>query len=238
MNRTIALLIPAILLVAMTLIVFQQFSSPSDDELVPEQMNAQSNQTTQVGALSDPERIQPSNQDADRPGGFAGQSQTQNQAQTQSQPGPDQQTAAPDNNEVANTQANSQPSTGTGADQAAKPQDKPQDKPADKPAEPASKHKVESMKFEYQGNEILFILNADSEFEYRAFALNSPERVVVDLIGDWSGVESINVPSNRLISGMRNGKTERGYRLVFDLKEAPKGHESKRDGKKLTLRVY
>ena len=97
---------------------------------------------------------------------------------------------------------------------------------------------MQSIKFEYQGSDMLLVMNADSQFEYKSFQLASPERLVVDVIGTWSGVDLPSVPSNRLIKGVRGGKTDRGYRIVLDLKETPKGYETKRDANKVTIRVY
>lgn len=266
MNRTIALLIPAILLAAMALIVFQQFYSSSDETLTPQSVNAeapapQANNPVSPGYQ---EQAAQNSGESNLPGISApeqsapvtmGQQTSTLQAQTQPtsplpvQSGQTQAQTVQERQSAAGQSSAATTETATTPNTESNRSDKPEqtEQPTapspekDKPASASTSgktHKAESFKFQYQGSDMLFIINADSDFEYKSFVLNSPDRLIIDLLGNWSGVENIKAPSNRLISGMRNGKTERGHRVVLDLKEAPKGYDTKREGSKLTVRVF
>ncbi len=271
MNRTIALLIPAILLMAMALIVFQQFhSSSSEEELNLQSVNPERAANGSAGAPSplsgtgtpvqpplpglqaQPEK--PVQEPALKPETSA-QQQTLQEPEKSVKNQPEQQQAA---SAAAGASSVTQPPAEPPAPKAPpkteekpapkeekKPEQKPEQKPEAKPEKAAAEqaaagqaHKMHSIKFEYQGSDMLLVMSADTEFEYKSFQLASPERLVVDVIGAWSGMSLPNVPSNRLIKGVRGGKTDRGYRIVLDLKETPKGYETKRDANKVTVRVY
>ena len=269
MNRTIALLIPAILLAAMALIIFQQFHSSSPDEnLVPQSVNSadssadnlpdastsnssftqpnqasQPNQTSQAASTTREPVLKPET---------AQNTQTSNSQSAQQNTAPDTRDSAASSQNVvqpptqkpeqspavAQTKPEQKPEVKPEQGPEQGPEQKPEQKPEPAQTSPGSIHKMESMKFEYQNTDMLLILSADSEFDYKSFQLTSPERLVIDVIGTWNGIESPTVPSNRLINSIRNGKTDKGYRIVLDLKEPPKGYETKRDGNKVTVRVY
>lgn len=271
MNRTIALLIPAILLAAMALIIFQQFHSSSPDEnLVPQSVNSadssadnlpdastsnssftQPNQASQPNQTSQPNQASQAASTTREP---VLKPETAQNTQTSNSQSAQQNTAPDTRDSAASSQNVVQPPTQKPEQSPAVAQTKPEQKPEVKPEQgpeqkpeqkpepaqtsPGSIHKMESMKFEYQNTDMLLILSADSEFDYKSFQLTSPERLVIDVIGTWNGIESPTVPSNRLINSIRNGKTDKGYRIVLDLKEPPKGYETKRDGNKVTVRVY
>ncbi len=55
---------------------------------------------------------------------------------------------------------------------------------------------------------------------YTYMRLSSPERLVVDLIGDWD-IKAIKVPENPFVSIMRIGEQKNATRVVFDLKKVP-----------------
>lgn len=282
MNRTIALLIPAILLMAMALIIFQQFhSSSSEEELVLQSANparteggfagapgqlpgtgapaqpplpglqAQPEKPAQEPALkpetsaqqtlqepAKPAKNQPEqHQAASAAAGASSVSQPPAVAPEVKAPSQAEQKPAPKEEKKPEARPEQKPEH--------KPEHKPEQKPETKPEKPVAEqaaaggtHKMQSIKFEYQGSDMLLVMNADSQFEYKSFQLASPERLVVDVIGTWNGVDLPSVPSNRLIKGVRGGKTDRGYRIVLDLKETPKGYETKRDANKVTIRVY
>ena len=286
MNRTIALLIPAILLMAMALIIFQQFhSSSSEEELVLQSANparteggsagapsqlpgtgapaqpplpglqAQPEKPAQEPALKPETPVQQALQDPVKPAKNKPEQQqaasAAAEASSVSQPpagvpevkAPSQTEQKPAPKEEKKPEARAEQKPEQKPDQ--KPEQKSEQKPETKPEKPAAEqavtggtHKMQSIKFEYQGSDMLLVMNADSQFEYKSFQLASPERLVVDVIGTWSGVDLPSVPSNRLIKGVRGGKTDRGYRIVLDLKETPKGYETKRDANKVTIRVY
>ena len=281
MNRTIALLIPAILLAAMALIVFQQFKSSGDLEpisvnssnapaspyaptpvdeaskaggtvpppagnatataLSPASANAtksgapenwvlpgetadkgakEANQKntpqaeasgakTALGKMAEAQSPLPASTAGEK---AAGKTETKTSAQTQKQPAASEKAALASKQPEQNTEQTSEQN--------------------------ASSHTMQSLSFKYQGSELLFILKADSRFDYKSFLLPSPERLVVDIAGNWQGLEAPTVPSNRLVSGVRLGKTDKGRRIVLDLKEAPNGSETTRDGATVTVRIY
>ncbi|MBQ4133321.1 MAG: AMIN domain-containing protein [Desulfovibrionaceae bacterium] len=249
MNRTIALLIPAILLAAMALIVFQQFHSAQNEPLPVQSVE---NETDVPADKVEPpvpsmSTTAPLPAEEEQPGslqaaGDAAEAPSSNipPKADDSNPPPVSQAQPEDSGDNSRPDEKSAPKQSkTSAGQTEQSQAPVAQPAAAEPApEPVKSHKAESFKFQYQGNEMLFIITADSGFEYKSFVLTSPDRLIIDLLGNWSGVENVKAPSNRLISGMRNGKTERGHRVVLDLKQAPKGYETKREGNKVTVRVF
>lgn len=277
MNRTIALLIPAILLAAMALIVFQQFKSSGD--LEPISVNSSDapaspyaptavDESSKAGGVVPPpagnataSALSPTSSNATKSGApenwvLPGTSADKNAAQkdtSQSESTGSKTTLG------KMAEAQSPPATSTAGEKtAAKTEPKTTapaaaekageaSKKAEQSSEQASeqksdqkmdKHAMQSLSFKYQGSELLFVLKADSRFEYKSFLLPAPERLVVDIAGNWQGLEAPKVPSNRLVSGVRLGKTDKGHRIVLDLKEAPKGYETTRDGNTVTVRIY
>ncbi len=55
----------------------------------------------------------------------------------------------------------------------------------------------------------------------KAFALNTPDRIVVDLQGLWS-IALAKTPDNKFLQAVRSGQNKENTRLVFDLKRAAK----------------
>lgn len=276
MNRTIALLIPAILLVAMALIIFQQFHSSSDEDLIAQSISSSGQDASILPpgsasseeATTKPAPKQPSNtthepimepQESIKPlDPIAAESKTtppssrERAKTTATSPTETSETTsqatAPKSEQQPKMKPEAKPEIKTETKAEIKAEEKPETKPESKPKqtqeatgtilEPAASHKMESMIFEYQDTDMLFILNADSEFKYKSFQLASPHRLVIDILGEWTGINLPNVPSNRLIKGIRSGKTERGRRIVLDLKQTPKGYDTKRDGNKVIVHIY
>ena len=282
MNRTLALLIPAVLLVGMALIIFQQMNGSENlDPVSVSSLSSQTNASTplpmglegsqtgqQAGVVSPPAGV-PAGVAAG-PGTGPTASAGANLLQNATTSASNAQIAAPAGANQANTSttrselgrladAQGAQATNQKPPAAAKPEatsssaaatneateNKPADnKPAEtKPAEPTPqvdmpKHNMQSMAFKYQGSELLFVMKASEHFEYKTFLLPSPDRLVIDLAGAWTGLDVPNVPSNRLVKGLRLGKLEKGHRVVLDLKEVPKGYETSRDGSTVTVRIY
>ena len=253
MNRTVALLIPAVLLAAMALIVFQQFYTSQDEPLTAQSAGPGTNSPQPASSPSEGNHNLP----AALSGEPAGQAEPASAENLQAAQGAENDAPKPEQpvqGEIAAQPTpaapEAQPGEGAGREkETAKPEsaaaagsEKSEPPAAEVPpapkSEPAKKFKAQGFSFQYQGNDMLFTITADSPIEYKSFVLTSPDRLIVDLLGSWSGVENISVPSNRLISGMRNGKTERGHRVVLDLKQAPKGYDIKRDGNKLIVTVF
>lgn len=274
MNRTLALLIPAVLLAGMALIIFQQMngsenlepvsinslSSQNNASLLGGAENAQTGQ--QTGIVSPPAGLATGAQQNATPPVTSAQTDAPaatdpNTSTTRSELGrlADAQEAQANKNPQntnqnepqTTTQAGSKPAGTTSPSTVAtgETETKPAGtKPTEtKPTEAATqadlpKHSMQSMSFKYQGSEILFVMKASEHFEYKTFLLPSPDRLVIDLSGAWTGLDVPNVPSNRLVKGLRLGKLEKGHRIVLDLKEVPKGYETSRDGNTVTVRIY
>ena len=76
----------------------------------------------------------------------------------------------------------------------------------------------------FKGNGMALRIEADAPFSYKAFALPSPDRYVVDLVGTWSKMRAPTVPSNHMIKSARAGNQPSGPRLVLDMQRTPKKH--------------
>lgn len=93
------------------------------------------------------------------------------------------------------------------------------------PAEQVKKSlTLRNMGLHFRGNGMVLRIEADGAFSYKIFALPSPDRYVVDLVGDWKNMRSPSVPSNTMVSGVRLGKQAGGPRLVLDMQRPPKKH--------------
>ena len=55
---------------------------------------------------------------------------------------------------------------------------------------------------------------------YKTMQLTSPDRLVIDLSGDWV-IKAPGVPTNKFISNVRIGKQRDSTRIVVDLKQNP-----------------
>ncbi len=69
-------------------------------------------------------------------------------------------------------------------------------------------------------------IESDNAFIGKTFVLPGPDRMVVDLGGEWKNVKAPSIPSNTLVKGVRIGKQNSGPRLVLDLTRPPKAHEA------------
>lgn len=76
----------------------------------------------------------------------------------------------------------------------------------------------------FRGGGMALRIEADAPFSYKTFALPSPDRYVIDLVGTWSNMRAPTVPSNNMIKSARAGKQAGGPRLVLDMMRAPKKH--------------
>lgn len=76
---------------------------------------------------------------------------------------------------------------------------------------------VTSAKFSMQGSQIKLTLQGNAPMVGHYFTLGNPDRVVLDLAGNWE-IDVPRVPSNRLIQAVRVGQHDDKTRLVFDMK--------------------
>ena len=162
-------------------------------------------------------------------GAQSGQAQTAPQSKPQAQQSQQvkgQQAQPPQ----AQTQQGQAQTTQTAAAQAS---------PETKPVEPLDKFSMIAMSLKADGSDMILTLTADKRFNYKSFTLVSPDRLVIDLVGEWNGVKVPGMPSNRLISKVREGKFEGTHRIVMDLKAPLAGYETKRvDDNTVTVRMY
>lgn len=63
---------------------------------------------------------------------------------------------------------------------------------------------------------------AGSSMHFKNMFLENPPRMVIDLDGDWSMTERLEIPRNELVNSVRMGKVADKTRIVIDLKEKPK----------------
>ena len=106
-------------------------------------------------------------------------------------------------------------------------------------AQPLEKFNLTGISLKADGSDMILTLTADKRFNYKSFVLTGPDRLVVDLVGEWKGVKVPGMPSNRLISKVREGKFEGTHRIVMDLKAPLAGYETKRvDDNTVTVRLY
>lgn len=70
------------------------------------------------------------------------------------------------------------------------------------------------------GDVVTLNLQGSDAIQGKAFMLTEPDRVVLDIEGDWK-VEVPRVPSNRMVKALRTGSQGKATRLVFDMKVKP-----------------
>jgi len=80
---------------------------------------------------------------------------------------------------------------------------------------------VTSAKFSMKGSLIKLTLRGNSPMIGHFYVLEDPDRVVLDLAGNWQ-IDVPRVPGNRLIGAVRVGQHEDKTRLVFDMKNPGK----------------
>ncbi len=128
---------------------------------------------------------------------------------------------------------NTKPQT---AAQSAQPQET---KAAEQETPAADKVAMTAISLKAEGSDMILTISGDKRFNYKSFTLTGPDRLVIDLAGEWSGFKIPGMPSNRLISGVRGGKFENSHRIVMDLKAPLAGYETKRvDDKTITVRMH
>lgn len=120
----------------------------------------------------------------------------------------------------------------------AKPAPRAESKPeASKPEASKGSFVMKSLTLQVVGSEVILKMQADKRFEYRYFLLTGPNRLVVDLAGDWRGLLNPRVPANQLVKSTRYARFGDGYRFVLDLNEAPRTQSDKRSGNVVEIRL-
>ena len=62
------------------------------------------------------------------------------------------------------------------------------------------------------------------QIAYKQLLLSNPDRLVIDITGEYKDLRAPGVPSNSFVSNIRLGHYDNRTRIVFDLKEAPAKH--------------
>lgn len=65
-------------------------------------------------------------------------------------------------------------------------------------------------------------LGGSSPLHYKSTLLENPDRLVIDLDGNWEFPSNMAIPKNELVNSVRVGKNEDKTRLVIDLKVKPR----------------
>ena len=87
------------------------------------------------------------------------------------------------------------------------------------------------------GDVVTLRMEANGPISGRSFMLPSPDRVVLDIAGDWK-LAVPRVPSNRMLRELRLGARGDGIRLVFDMRVKPNKATLKQAGSRvLELRI-
>ncbi len=118
---------------------------------------------------------------------------------------------------------------------ASKPETKPEPKADPKKQAQESKaalaaaakgpHTAKSATLSFAGQSMVLRVEAEEPFVAKLFVLPGPDRLVLDLMGDWKNLQAPKVPSNNVVKGSRVGRQPESARLVLDLNQAPKKYE-------------
>lgn len=65
-------------------------------------------------------------------------------------------------------------------------------------------------------------ISGDRTMKYKTINLENPDRIVIDIDGNWKFPPKLEVPRNALVNTARVGKNGDKTRLVIDLKEKPR----------------
>ncbi|MDL2316898.1 AMIN domain-containing protein, partial [Desulfovibrio sp. OttesenSCG-928-A18] len=107
----------------------------------------------------------------------------------------------------------------------------PDPAPSQSSASPGDKnsHTLLNIELRPDGRQVTLVLEADSPFKVKPFALPGPDRLVIDLPGTWRGIRGPTVPENRFVKNVRLGKNEKGPRIVLDLHRTMKHTVTQKD---------
>ncbi len=82
---------------------------------------------------------------------------------------------------------------------------------------PSGPNRVETMTLRQTGNGAVLEITAAAPFTYKVFGLKQPQRVVVDLAGTFAKVAAPSVNKSPLVTGVRVGRHEKSVRIVMDV---------------------
>lgn len=99
----------------------------------------------------------------------------------------------------------------------------PVEKPAAQVAEKSDKEKTVNRFVIYsRENGATIRIGGTSRINYSSMTLENPDRIVLDMEGQWQFPPNPGVPKNELVSNVRTGKNGDKTRLVIDLKTKPR----------------
>ena len=262
MNRFVSVLIPLVVLVAMGLVLFQQMMTPKADPrsqnevkalVTPPPGSGASDPAAQVGEAEAEARTAIGRLAARNADQFADAQAIQDHdgetdltpPQVSDAPAdparpnrPPQAAREPEPRNVRDVPAaprpaerNEKPAT------PAAPAPVPAPAPEPKREEPKGSFVMKNLTLQVAGSEVILKMQADKRFEYHYFLLTGPNRLVVDLAGDWQGLKNPRVPANQLVKSTRYAKFGNGYRFVLDLNEAPRAQSDSRSGNTVEIRL-
>ncbi len=80
-------------------------------------------------------------------------------------------------------------------------------------------------------------ITMDRKIPYKQMLLTNPDRLVIDISGEYKNMQAPAFPDNEFVSGIRIGHYDSRTRIVFDLKEKPARHHTNQSGDKKRLDV-
>lgn len=83
----------------------------------------------------------------------------------------------------------------------------------------SSAAKLNSVEATYQTYSTTVVFQTSSEVEFKTFRLSNPDRIVVDLMRVYGDAALPDVSASTTIKNIRNSKSKKKYRYVFDLKQ-------------------
>ncbi|MFV0348284.1 MAG: AMIN domain-containing protein [Halodesulfovibrio sp.] len=94
---------------------------------------------------------------------------------------------------------------------------KPVAQAAPKVASKPAVNALQSVTFAVNGNVGVLEIVATGAFDYKVFSLKQPQRIVIDLNGNFEKLTAPSVKANNLVSGVRLARHEKSVRIVMDV---------------------
>lgn len=188
---------------------------------VPEEIAAQARDMELAEAALAP----PAERERDgQAGTIPGRPDFKPEAPDMAEPAPKPAPAAPKPLPPAKTETAARP------EPAIKPEPRPAAEPAARPeppktaaANPAAGEKSATKFVIYARDKGATVrMGGNARMDYSSMTLENPNRVVVDLAGDWKFPPNPGIPKNELVSAVRVGQNGDKTRLVIDLKLKPR----------------
>lgn len=244
MNKTIALLILGVILLAMALVMLNQYVTGTPP---PPRAGMESPMPQTGGLMPVPQPVEQEEPDAPRPPSgdasafiepkhTAPAPQTPPPASPAPTPPPPSMTATP---APVPPQPIQEPAPVPQVPTQATPSKEPAPEeraPATSPKPAAPKVVSSVVVYATQEGATVRVVGA-VPLVYKTLHLKNPDRAVVDLDGPWT-VKAPGVPANKVVNTVRIGKQAKGTRIVIDLKGTPEAvNFIKKDARTLDVRV-